>query len=256
MATARQLVDKLARSLEGRLRFNLINRITGAKQYGGRILNPRMQDVDWQKTIHANLRHYQPEAKTIIPVRLLGHPRSRKSAKEIVIVVDQSASMLESFVHAAVIASILASIPSIKTHLVVFDTEVVDLTEEIKDPVSLLFKGQLGGGTDIAKAIRYVRNLTRQRTNVHVLLISDLYEGGRLEILEEEVRSLLSGAVRMAVILALDDRGKPDFDHDVANSLASLGVSSLACPPEKFPGFIASFLNDEEWKLPSEPLLL
>lgn len=250
LISARILVQKLAKALEEKLKFQLINRVTGTRHSGKRTLNPKPKDVDWHKTIRANLKHYQPDLRSIIPVKMIGHPRSRKSARRIVIVVDQSASMLESFVHAAVVGSILASIPSIQTHLIIFDTEVVDLSEELDDPVALMFKAQLGGGTDIGKALRYVHTQIRDGRDAYVILISDLFEGGSQELLIQAAQQLMDSSAKLITLLALDDQGRPDYDRTVARDLGQIGVKSLACPPERFPGLIASFLNEEPIKIP------
>lgn len=244
MDSARRIVKKLAEELENKLRFSLINQLGRRKSQGARVPNAHLKDLDWDKTIRANLRHFQPSLNTIIPVRLYGHPKSRRSAKRIIIVVDQSASMLASFIHAAVISSILASIPTLETKLILFDTEVVDLSDEIKDPVALLFKNQLGGGTDIGKALRYAASLTHDRDS-YILLISDLYEGGTMEALQQACDRLLNRSVHLLNLLALDDQGQPDYDIEVAKMMADRGISSLACTPDQFPQIISKFLNGD-----------
>lgn len=246
LESARRLVKQLADDLTDRLRFNLINQISGRRSHGQRTLNPRFQEVDWDKTIRENLKYYQPSLQTIIPVKLFGMPRSRRSAKTLIILVDQSASMIESYIFACVISSILASIPSLQTHLIIFDTDVVDLTAELHDPVALLFKAQLGGGTDIQRALQYAAQMDHHGNETCLLLISDLYEGASPELLFGQVENLLSRNIRMINLLALDDSGTPDYDQEIAKKMSLLGVPSLACTPEKFPEMIAGFLNGEE----------
>ena len=244
--SARRLVAKLADELTDKLRFNLINTVSGRRNYGQRTLNPRFKEIDWDKTIRENLKYYQPSLKTIIPVKLLGLPRSRRSAKTLIILVDQSASMIESYIFACVISSVLASIPSLKTHLIIFDTDVVDLTEDLDDPVALLFKAQLGGGTDIQRALAYAAKMDHHGNDTCLLLISDLFEGASPELLFGQVESLVARNIRMVNLLALDDSGVPAYDHEIAKHLSVLGVPSLACTPNQFPAMIAGFLNGDE----------
>src|SRR5207244_9384467 len=126
----------------------------GALDRSGRSARPRPAEIDWDRTIRANLRHYQADRRTVIPERLVGHARRRRAlAAELIIALDQSGSMATSVVHAGVLASALASLPALSTRVVAFDTAVVDLTDELKDPVDVLFGIQLGGGTDIDRAL-------------------------------------------------------------------------------------------------------
>src|SRR4029450_7077386 len=154
----------------------------GALNRAARINRPRHADIDWDRTIRANLKHYQAEHRTVIPERLIGYGRRRTAVqRDVVLCVDQSGSMAASVVYSGVFAAGLATMRSLRMSLVVFDTAVVDLTEDLHDPVEVLFGTQLGGGTDINRAIAYGQGLiTRPRDTIFVL-ISDLYEGGILE---------------------------------------------------------------------------
>src|SRR5207244_9275626 len=113
---------------------------------------PRLREIDWPRTVHANLQHYQPRYRTIIPQRLVGFGRKRQRLRDVIVAIDQSGSMAESVVYASVLGAVMASLPAVSTRLVVFDTSVADLTDELHDPVDLLFGVQLGGGTDIGGA--------------------------------------------------------------------------------------------------------
>ena len=155
--------------------------------------------------------------------------------------------MAESFVYAAILGSIMSTISSLKTHLIIFDTDVVDLTEYLSDPVDLLFRGQLGGGTNIQKAVRYASDLIySDPSECYLILISDLFEGAPLDLLYDTIREVLNHQVQMFCVLALDDSGVPAFDKSVAKNLANLGVPSFGCTPELFPDVIGTALNNED----------
>jgi len=201
---------------------------------------PRPRDIDWNRTIAANLSRYQPEHKTVIPERLVGYGRRQQVvARDVVLAIDQSGSMASSVVYASVFGAVLASLRSLKTSLVVFDTAVVDLTDKLSDPVDVLFGTQLGGGTDINRAIAYCQGLiTRPRDSIFVL-ISDLYEGGIRDEMLARMASLAASGVTVVALLALSDEGAPAYDHEHAAALAALGIPAFACTPDAFPDLLA-----------------
>lgn len=243
---ARYLVGRLARQVENKLRFKLISRIHGIRDHQSKVKNPRHREVDWHLTIRQNLKHFQPSLGTIIPQTIIGRPRKKNQSKRLIILSDQSASMAESFVYAGILGSIMATVSSIKTHLVIFDTEVVDLTEYLGDPVELLFRAQLGGGTDIRKALQYAAGIAYQEAgDTYVLLISDLFEGGPVHLMYDTVKALIDHQIRLVSLLALDDQGIPAYDKVVAKKLADLGIPSFGCTPELFPELISAALNNE-----------
>jgi hypothetical protein len=151
--------------------------------------------------------------------------------------------MADSVIHSAVCASVMASLRSVATRLVVFDTEVVDLTDEIRDPVDVLFAVQLGGGTDINRAVGYCQGRITRPTDTIFVLISDLYEGGVEDELLRRVDAMLGAGVTVIVLLALSDRGRPSFDHELAAKLAALGAPSFACTPDQFPDLMAAAIE-------------
>ena len=241
--TARAVVRKVVDDLERRLANQLRQAIAGAVNRADVNRRPRLADIDWDRTIRRNLRHYQPEYRTVIPETLLGHGRRQSSLRDVIIAVDQSGSMAASIVFSSVFAAVMASVRSIATRLVVFDTSVVDLTEELDDPVDVLFGTQLGGGTDINRAVAYCQSLVARPSDTIFLLISDLYEGGVERELLQRVASLLGAGVTVVVLLALSDEGAPSYDHDLAGKLAAMGAPAFACTPELFPGLMAAALG-------------
>jgi Mg-chelatase subunit ChlD len=209
-----------------------------------RTRRPRPRDVDLGRTIAANLAHYLPEHRTVVPERLIGHARRQRSvAREVVLLVDQSGSMAESVVYAGVFGAVLATLSTLKTSMVVFDTAVVDLTDQLADPVDVLFGVRLGGGTDINQAIAYGQSLVTRPADTTLVLISDLYEGGVREEMLRRVASLVRSGVQVIVLLALSDSGAPSYDAENAAALVELGVPAFACTPDAFPDLLAVALE-------------
>ena len=241
---ARKVVAKVVAELERRVAQRTRTALGGALNRAARVNRPRQRDIDWNRTIRANLKHYQPAQRTIVPERLVGYGRRAQSVqRDVVLCVDQSGSMAASVVYSSVFSAVLASIRALKTSLVVFDTAVVDLTEQLADPVDVLFGTQLGGGTDINRAIAYGQQLiTRPRDTIFVL-ISDLYEGGVREEMLRRVGAMLASGVQVIVLLALSDEGAPDYDRENATALAALGAPAFACTPDVFPELMAAAIE-------------
>jgi Mg-chelatase subunit ChlD len=245
--TARAVVRQVTEQLEERLRSRTVQALHGALDRSTRSRRPKLRDVDWGRTIAANLRHYQPEYHTVVPERLVGHARrTTRVEREIVLCIDQSGSMAESIVFASVFGAVLASVRSVSTRLVVFDTEVVDLTDEIEDPVDVLFGVQLGGGTDINRALAYCQGAIEQPADTVMVLISDLYEGGIAEEMIRRASSLVASGVTLVALLALSDSGRPSYDAEHAAALAAIGVPAFACTPDLFPDLMAAAIQHED----------
>ena len=233
--TARMVIRKVVDELEKRLKNPLQQAIQGALNRSVRNRRPKFNEIDWRRTIRANLKNYQPEYNSIIPEYLIGHGRKGQSLKEIILLVDQSGSMAGSVVYAGVFGSVMASLRSVKTHFIAFDTSVVDLSADLKDPVDLLFGVQLGGGTDIDRAMGYAQQLVRTPTDTILILISDLFEGGNQNQMLKKVASMKAAGVQIITLLALDDKGAPAYDHALAAKLAAMDVPVFACSPDRFP---------------------
>jgi len=244
--TAREVVRKVVEELEKKLKNPMRQAIQGAINRAVRNRRPRYNEIDWHRTIQANLKNYRDEFKTIIPEILIGHGKKGQALKEVILLVDQSGSMANSMVYAGVFGAVMASLKSIKTHMVVFDTAVVDLTAELDDPVELLFATQLGGGTDINKSLGYAKGLIRKPEDTILVLISDLYEGGNENEMLKRVASIKASGVQLITLLALDDEGAPMFDKSVATKFAAMNIPSFACTPEKFPSLMAAAIKKED----------
>ena len=244
--TARIVVRKVVEDLTRKLESPTRQAITGALNRSIRNRRPRHQEVDWDRTIRANLRHYQPEFKTIVPETRIGFGRRRSSLRDLILCVDQSGSMADSVVYSGIFGAVLASVPAVSTRMVVFDTAVVDLTENLKDPVDLLFGVQLGGGTDIHLAMNYCQTLITRPTETILVLVSDLFEGGNQEKMLKRVASIAASGVKMIALLALSDQGAPSYDHGVAEHFSALGIPSFACTPDAFPSLMAAAIKGDD----------
>ena len=243
--TAKDVVRRVVEELEKKLRNPMRQAIEGAIDRAARNRRPKFNEIDWNKTIRANLKTYQKKYKTIIPEILIGHGKKGQSLKDVILLVDQSGSMATSMVYSSIFGAVMASLRSIKTHMVVFDTEVVDLTQELHNPVDLLFAAQLGGGTDINKALGYAKTLIRKPMDTIVVLISDLYEGGSESDMLKKVAAIKASGVQFITLLALDDKGAPMFDKRMAQKMAALDIPSFACTPDQFPNLMATAIKKE-----------
>jgi len=243
-ATARQVIAQVLADLERRLSDHTRQAVRGALSRSARTRRPRPGDIDWPTTITANLRHWIPEHRTVVPERLVGHGRRQRSlARDVIIAVDQSGSMADSVVYASLFGGVLAQLPALRTSFVAFDTSVTDLTAHLHDPVEVLFGVQLGGGTDIANALTYCQRLIERPRETVLFLVSDLFEGGNAEVMRRRVRELAESGVRVIVLLALSDEGTPAHDHDHASALVALGATVLSSTPAEFPALLADALR-------------
>jgi hypothetical protein len=154
--------------------------------------------------------------------------------------------MGQSVVYSGVFGAVLASIPALRTHVVAFDTNVADLTSQMSDPVDVLMGIQLGGGTDINRALAYCQTLITRPTDTVLVLITDLFEGGDRGEMLKRAAAIVGSGVRLVTLLALADSGAPAFDEANASALATLGVPSFACTPDRFPDLMAAALQSRD----------
>lgn len=245
-ATARDVVTRVVRALEARLRERTLSAVRGALDRASRTRRPRANQIDWPRTIRANLHTWRPATRAVVPERLVGHGRRQVALRDVILVVDQSGSMAASVVYASIFAAVLASMRAVRTRLVVFDTAVVDLTEALRDPVDVLFATQLGGGTDISRALTYADGLVERPRDTVMVLISDLFEGGDRAQMLRTAHRLVQAGVRLVVLLALTDSGAPASDPQNAAAFAALGVPTFACTPDRFPDLMAAALAGQD----------
>ena len=243
--TAREVVRKVVEELEKKLRYPLQQAIKGSLNRAIRNRRPKFKEINWLYTLKINLKHYQPELKAVIPEQLIGYGRKGQQLKEVILLLDQSGSMATSVVYTGILASVMASLRSLKTRLIVFDTSVADLTAELEDPVDLLFATQLGGGTDINKALAYVEPYIERPLDTILVLISDLYEGGNEREMLRRVSQIIASGVNFISLLALSDEGAPGYDREIAAAFAAMNIPAFACTPDKFSDLMASAIKRE-----------
>ena len=237
----RTLIARIVADVLERLRRPMTTALTGARQRHRRSPHASARNFDWRRTIAANLGHADPRTGRLLveEVRFMSRQRRHNVAWDIIIVVDQSASMSSSLLHSAVMASILAALPGMSVRLILFDTSVVDVSHLVHDPVEILMTSQLGGGTDIANAIGYAAARVTQPTRTVLALVSDFEEGGSVSSLVTRVRGLADSGVTMLGLASLTDDGAPWFDRTVADKLAAVGMRIAAMTPDRFADWLA-----------------
>jgi Mg-chelatase subunit ChlD len=244
--TARMVVRRVVEELQRKLANPMRQAVMGSLNRSRSNRRPRHNEIDWNRTIRANLKHYQPKYRTIIPEVRIGYGRKRSNLRNIILCIDQSGSMATSVVYAGIFGSVLASLSAVQTRIVAFDTEVVDLTDEGQDAVDLLFGTQLGGGTDINKALAYCQGFVQQPQDTILVLISDLYEGGDQKEMLKRVAAMVNAGVQFIALLALNDDGAPMYDRSIALSLTEFGIAAFACTPDKFPDLMAAAIARQD----------
>ncbi|MDE7415591.1 MAG: VWA domain-containing protein [Lachnospiraceae bacterium] len=235
----RKVADELTKKLEQEMKKNLFGRLNR------NVSSPvkSMRNLDMKKTIRRNLKNYDTETKQIILKQVYFSSRMKKYNQwRVIICVDESGSMLDSVIHSAVMAGIFARLPMLDTRLVIFDTNVVDLSGYANDPVETLMSIQLGGGTNIAGALAYCEQLIEMPHKTMVVLVTDLYEGGGYHHLYQVSSSIIESGAKLIVLPALDHDAVPNYDKKAAAVLADMGASVGAMTPEELSGFIARIL--------------
>ncbi|HVE46897.1 MAG TPA: VWA domain-containing protein [Acidimicrobiales bacterium] len=237
---ARRIVEQVVRELMEKMATEIRQSFSGARSRRPSRLR-RASSFDFRRTIQDNLRHYRAEERRLYVETAHFFSRTRRELDrwQIILVVDQSGSMAGSVIHSAVTAACLWSLPGVRTHLIAFDTAVVDLTADVDDPVELLMKVQLGGGTDIAKAVDFAAGLVDNPRRTIVVLITDFYEGGDPFRLVRMVRSLVEQGTNVMGLAALDEEANPDYNAEVAQQLANAGASVGAMTPGELAAFLA-----------------
>lgn len=232
----RAVVDDLRRRLEIEIRRALTGRLSQHRHSPHAVT----ANFDPRGTIRANLRHWDAGSRRLVVERPLFFQRNtRRVPWEVVLLVDQSGSMVGSVIHSAVMAGILAGLPAYRLRLVVFDTGVVDLTDLAGDPVELLMAVQLGGGTDIAQAVTYAEQVVENPDRAVVVLISDFCEGGPPSRLVAAVRRLVEARMTTIGLASLDGTAHPSYDKQMAQALADVGMPVAALTPGRLAEWLA-----------------
>lgn len=246
--SARELVKAVVDEIMKRMEQDLRRAVTGALNKKAHTPIANFSSTDWKLTINRNLKNYDTETKRLIPEKFYFFERTQKQKSWTVILdIDQSGSMCDSIIYSSVMGSIFASMPALDTHVIAFDTEVTDLTELCRqDPVDMLFGVQLGGGTDINKSVAYCQTLIENPRRTMFILISDLYEGGVRAGLLRRLEQMHSDGVKVMVLLALSDSGRPDYDEKLGKEIAKKGIACFACTPDRLPDLVAAALKGDD----------
>ncbi|MDR2036948.1 MAG: VWA domain-containing protein [Bacteroidales bacterium] len=248
--TARELVKSVVDEIMKRLEQDLRRAVTGALNKKEHSPISNFATIDWKRTINRNLKNFDMDRKRIIPEKFYFFERTqRQKSWTVILDIDQSGSMADSIIYSSVMGSIFASMPALDTHVVAFDTEITDLTELCRnDPVDMLFGVQLGGGTDINKSVAYCQSLIENPKKTIFILISDLYEGGVRKGLLRRLNEMHQEGVKVITLLALSDRGKPDYDVNLAKEISKLGVACFACTPDRLPELVEAAIKGTDLK--------
>jgi hypothetical protein len=248
--TARMLIKEVVDDIMKRMEQGLRRAVTGALNKRAYSPLSNFSATDWKRTINRNLKNYDTKTKQLIPEKFYFFERNkRQKAWTVILDIDQSGSMADSIVYSSVMGSIFASMPALDTHVIAFDTQVVDLTELCRnDPVDMLFGVQLGGGTDINKSVSYCKDLITDPRKTLFILISDLYEGGVEAGLLRRLEEMHAEGVKVVTLLALSDRGTPSYDEALAKKISKLNIPCFGCTPDKLPELVEAALKGFDLK--------
>lgn len=247
--SVREFIRKIVEELNKLLADDIRRAVTAAINRRQHSPIPSASALDFDHTIRNGIKNYNPQLKKIIPDHYYFFDRTTTSAANkytIILDVDQSGSMGESVIYSSVISCVLASMASLKTRIVAFDTKVVDLTEKCDDPVDLLFGFQLGGGTDINQSVAYCQQFIEKPQKTLFFLVSDLYEGGNRAAFLRRMEEMKASGVQVVSLLAISDGGKPYYDTHIAGRLAAVGIPCFACNPQMLPELLKRTLKGED----------
>ena len=246
--SVRAFIKKIVEEINKLLEQDIRRAVTAAVNKRKHSPIPSAAALDYKMTISRNLKHYNPELRTIVPEHFYFFDRTSTTAANkwtIILDIDQSGSMGESVIYSSIISCILASMTSIKTRVVAFDTNIVDLTEKSDDPVDLLFGFQLGGGTDINKSVAYCEQFIENPSKTLFFLISDLEEGGNRAAFLRRMEEMKTSGVTVVSLLALADGGKPYYDAQMAQKIANLGIPCFGCTAQMLPTLLERALKGQ-----------
>ena len=242
--SARRIVDKVVKELLQKMEQEVRTSALGKLDRSSRSSVRSIRNLDFKRTIRQNLSHFDKSNNRLVLEKLHFNGRvKRYNPWRVILCVDESGSMLGSIIHSAVMAGIFAKMPMLDTKLVIFDTSVVDLSGYVGDPVQALMSIQLGGGTDIAGALRYCEGLITKPHRTMVVLVSDLCEGGPVKDLYGVSRDIIESGAKLIALTALDENAAPAYDRTVGQNLANLGAWVGAMTPAKLADFMANVMR-------------
>lgn len=245
----RLFIQKIVEEINKLLEQDIRRAVTAAVNRRKHSPIPSAAALDYKTTISRNMKHYNQELQTIVPEHFYFFDRTSTTAANkwtVILDVDQSGSMGESVIYSSIISCILASMSSLSTRIVAFDTNIVDLTEKSDDPVDLLFGFQLGGGTDIDRSVAYCQQFIENPKKTLFFLISDLEEGGNRAALLRRLEEIKESGVTLVCLLALADGGRPYYDANMAQKIAGMKIPCFACNPQMLPSLLERALRGQD----------
>lgn len=246
--TARQLIREIVDELRKKLELEIRQTVLGARTRNRHSPMRSANNLDVRRTIARNLKNWDPATRRIIPERFYFWANQRRFAEwDLIIAVDQSGSMGTSVIYSSVMAAIFASLDAMRTKLFFFDTSIADMTGQLSDPVEVIFGAQLGGGTDIGRAVAYGADLVERPDKTIFLLITDLEEGGDHRRMLSRLAALVESRVRVLCLLALTDGGVPHFDHAMAREVSALGIPTFGCTPKRLVAIMERLLRNQPY---------
>jgi Mg-chelatase subunit ChlD len=236
----KKVVDEITKSLENEVKLTIMGKVDRSKNAAVK----SARNIDFKKTIRANLKNYDKENERIIMDKIYFYGRVRKyNPWNVIVAVDESGSMLPSVIHSAIMAGIFSKLPMLKTNLVIFDTEVVDLTSYVDDAVQTLMSVQLGGGTNIGKALRYCEGLIENSHRTIVVMVTDLYDGYNYKIMYSRAKAIIETGAKLIILTALDNKANSAYDKTAAKNMAALGAEVAAMTPGGLAKWIAKIIS-------------
>ena len=241
---AYEIVRKVVNDLKKKLESDVKKVFYGKKLPNSTTQNKIFKNLDIKKTIRNNLKNYNVEDRTIFVDKLYFNQNIKKyNPWHIIILIDESGSMFDSIIYSSVMASIFSNLPYLSIKLIIFDTAIVDLSDYVKDPIDILFKVQLGGGTDIYKALEYAKKITTVPDKTIVLLISDLYDGNDYKYMYGSANDIIESRSKLFILPALDYNADASYDKTAAAKFAKMGAKVAAITPDELSKWISSVIS-------------
>lgn len=241
---AYSIVKKVVEDIKKKMESDIKKVFYGKKMPNSYSNNKIFKNLDIKKTIRNNLKNYNTEYKIIFMDKLYFNQNIKKyNPWHIIILIDESASMFDSIIYTIIMASIFANLPYLSVKIVIFDTAIVDLSDYVKDPIDILFKVQLGGGTDIVKALEYSRKITVNSDKTIVLLISDLYDGNDYKYMYKSAGDIIESGSKLFILTALDYNSNASYDKNAAQKFAKIGAKVVALTPNELSNWISSVIS-------------
>lgn len=241
---AYDIVKKTLEEIKNKMEVEIKKVFYGKKLPNSNTTNKIFKNLDIKKTIRYNLKNYDIKNKTIFTDKLFFNQNIKKyNPYNIIILIDESGSMLDSVIYSSIMASIFANLPYLSIKLIIFDISVVDLSEHIKEPIDILFKVQLGGGTNIAQALEYAKKITFAPDKTIVLLISDLFDSNDYKLMYKNANDIIESGSKLIVLTALDYNANSIHDKEAARYFSKIGAKVGALTPSKLSKWISDIIS-------------